>query len=216
MPSSSPWCAPALRFAITVCAPERGKCRALPQDLSINPRIITQTLCHDTGARECKIAVFLWPVLLAILYVADVWLWARHENGNSVLEKTAPKMCSENVPGKVTQKMFRFSFGLLRGSRPVLSCERWKSQILTVSDQKITIFTTDPTVSGSRKCFDRPKFYDRPTALTQNAHRPFPHERTSREPRTIVLIKDESIIIDHHPALYWIYRLRVKTPTESL
>jgi|AntAceMinimDraft_1070359.scaffolds.fasta_scaffold12341_1 hypothetical protein len=56
---------------------------------------------------------------------------------------------------------------LLRGSRPVLSCDRWKSHKSTLSDRT-------------------PRFeYARPTGLTQTAGRPFSHERKNgREPRS--------------------------------
>jgi hypothetical protein len=51
---------------------------------------------------------------------------------------------------------------------------------LTLSDQH---FATDRPGSGSQSDCVRPEFYDRPTVLTQNAHRSFSHERTGREPR---------------------------------
>ena len=71
----------------------------------------------------------------------------------------------------------------LRGSRPVLSCEKWKSQLLTVSSQK---FVTDRPVLESESDFVRPKFWERSVGhkiFTLTPTRPFSHERTGGEPR---------------------------------
>jgi|AntAceMinimDraft_5_1070358.scaffolds.fasta_scaffold45858_2 hypothetical protein len=69
----------------------------------------------------------------------------------------------------------------LRGSRSVLSCEKWKSQLLTLSDQDIV---TDLSV---RKQLCPTKFLrtvGRSQNFTLTPTRPVLHERTGREPRS--------------------------------
>ena len=63
---------------------------------------------------------------------------------------------------------------------------KWKSQLLTLSDQN---FMTDRPVSESESDFVRPKFWQRSVGhkiFTLTPTRPFSHERTGREPRTVV------------------------------
>jgi len=55
----------------------------------------------------------------------------------------------------------------VRGSRPVLSCEKWRSQLLTLSDQNVV---TDRPVSMSESNFVRPKFGERSVGRSQNFH----------------------------------------------
>ena len=80
---------------------------------------------------------------------------------------------------------------LLRGSRPVLSCEKWKSQLLTLSHQN---FMTDRPVSESESNFVRPNFGNGRSVgrkvFTLTPTRPFSHERTGREPRSIIPLLD--------------------------
>jgi hypothetical protein len=74
---------------------------------------------------------------------------------------------------------------ILRGSRPVLSCENWKSRLLTLSGQNCV---TDRPVSESESNFVRPKFRERSVGhkiFTVTPTRPFSHERTGREPRSM-------------------------------
>jgi len=54
----------------------------------------------------------------------------------------------------------------LRGSRYALSCEKWKSQLLTLSDQN---FVTDRPVPQSESDFVRP-FFLRTVGQSQNFH----------------------------------------------
>ena len=94
---------------------------------------------------------------------------------------------SENLP-------WVWNYTHLRGSRPVPSCEKWKSQLLTLSDQ---FLLTDRPVSESESNFVQPKFWKRSVGhkiftLLVTPTRPFSHERTGREPRRYVVSSNPS------------------------